>query len=52
MADEEADVVPEDGCVAVQEVAGQLHHDGQLRQLLQDLSGLQGGRGGGGGGGG
>lgn len=27
LADKEADVVPEDGCVPVQEVAGQLHHD-------------------------
>ena len=40
LADEEADVVSEDGRVAVQEVAGQLHHDRKFRQLLQDLPGL------------
>lgn len=40
LADKEADVVSEDRSVPVQEVAGQLHHDRQLGQLLQDLTGL------------
>lgn len=30
LADEEADVVSEDRSVPVQEVTGELHHDGQL----------------------
>lgn len=30
LANEEAHVVSEDGGVAIQEVAGQFHHDGQL----------------------
>lgn len=36
--DEEAHVVPEDGRVAVEEVRRQLHHHGQLGQLLKKLS--------------
>lgn len=40
LTDEEANVVSEDWGVAVQEVAGQLHHDGQFCQFLQELSGL------------
>lgn len=34
LADEEANVISEDGRVAVKEVTGQFHHDGQLCQLL------------------
>lgn len=41
LTDEEANIVPKNRRVAVQEVAGQLHHDWQLRQLLEDLSGLK-----------
>ena len=37
LGDEEAHVVTEDWSVAVQEVRGQVHHDGQLRQFLQEL---------------
>lgn len=40
LADKEANIISEDRCDTVQEVTGQLHHDRQFRQLLQDLSGL------------
>lgn len=42
LADEEADVVTEHWCVSIQEVAGQLHHNRQLCQLLQYLASLWG----------
>lgn len=42
LADEEADVVTEHWCVSIQEVAGQLHHNRQLSQLLQYLASLEG----------
>jgi hypothetical protein len=38
LRDEEAHVVPEDGRVSVEEVRCQLHHHGQLGQLLEKLS--------------
>ena len=38
LRDEEAHVVAEDGRVAVEEVAGQLDHDGQLGELLEQLA--------------
>lgn len=30
LANKEAHIISEDGCVSVQEVAGQLHHDREL----------------------
>lgn len=41
LADEKANIVSKDRGVAVQEVACQLYHDGQLCQLLKYLSGLK-----------
>lgn len=41
LRDEEADVISEDGSMSVQKVTGQLDHDGQLGELLQNLARLQ-----------
>jgi hypothetical protein len=35
-------LLPEDRCVAVQEVGGEIHHDRQLGELLQQLPGGDG----------
>ena len=40
---EDADVVAEDGRVTIEEIRGQLHHDGQLGQFFQDGPGGDGG---------
>jgi len=40
LANEEADVIPEDGCVAIQEVAGHVHHHRQFCQLFKKLPSL------------
>lgn len=37
LGDKEADVVTEDGCVSVQEVGGQFHHDREFRKFFQKL---------------
>ena len=42
LRNEETDVVPEDGGVAIEEVGGQVDHDRQLRQLFQQLAGGDG----------
>ena len=42
LRDEEADVVPEDGRVAIEEIGRQVDHDGQFGQLLEQLAGGDG----------
>lgn len=38
LRDKEADIVAEDGRVPIQKVRGQVHHDGQLGELLEQLA--------------
>ena len=40
LADEKADVIPEDRCAPIEEVAGQVDHDRQLSQFLEQLTSL------------
>jgi len=40
LADKEADVISEDGCIAVKKITGQVYHHRQLCQLFKQLSSL------------